>query len=347
MRVASTKRLFVFQLLVCVGAVVAITGASFANRPATPTTSPAASPAAEPMIEDPTYDVPASEFAPVDDSVDALIGPATGPELHVMTYNLRIPVDASPNSWPERRDRVAAILTAEQPTILGVQETQYDQVRDVADRLPAHYAWVGEGRQGGSHGDIMAVFYDAGRLDPLEYDHVWLSETPRLVGSISWNSNNTRMLTWVRFVDRWTGTEFVVMNTHLDHISAPARRHSATLIREVIAALGPAVPVVLLGDFNATADTSKPWQILTTEGGLVDTWLTAKEQRTPVYKTFTGYRPLTKGGRRIDWILTTPDVTTSAAAINTAGARDGRYPSDHLAVQSVIELPTVTQSGGS
>lgn len=342
MRVASTKRLFVFQLLVCVGAVVAFSGASFATRPTpTPTSTPAL-----PMTEPAKYDVPTDRFATARESAHPLIGPATGPGLHVMTYNLRIPIDETPNSWPERRDRVAAILRVEQPTVLGVQETQYGQVRDIADRLPARYAWLGQGRQGGSHGDIMAVFYDAGRLDPLEYDHVWLSDTPRQVGSIAWNANNSRMLTWVRFADRWTGAEFVVINTHFDHISAAARRHSAELLRQVMTEFDPAVPVVVMGDFNAAAGTSKAWQILTADGGLVDTWPTAKERRTPVYKTFTGYRPLVKGGRRIDWILTTPDVTTSATAINTTGASDGAYPSDHLAVQAVIELPAATRSGG-
>jgi endonuclease/exonuclease/phosphatase family metal-dependent hydrolase len=41
---------------------------------------------------------------------------------------------------------------------------------------------------------------------------------------------------------------------------------------------------------------------------------------------------------RIDWILTSPAVITSYAAIN-AHCDQGRYPSDHLPVQAVITLP--------
>lgn len=37
-------------------------------------------------------------------------------------------------------------------------------------------------------------------------------------------------------------------------------------------------------------------------------------------------------GRRIDWILTTPGVTTHWAALN------GQYPSDHLPVQASLTL---------
>lgn len=289
------------------------------------------------MIAQPPPERPAVE--PSGGASEPLIGPATGPRLHVMTFNLRVPVDESPNTWAERRDRVAALLTTEQPTVLGAQETRYAQVRDIADRLPRRYAWLGQGRHGGSHGDIMAVFYDFGRLDPLEFDHVWLSETPRTVGSISWNANNSRMLTWVRFLDRWTNAEFVFVNTHFDHISAVARRHSAQLLREVMTTFPDDLPAIVVGDFNAAAGTSKAWQILTADEAMVDTWPTAKKKLTPVYKTFTGYRRLVKGGRRIDWILATPDITTHVAAINTTGASDGQHPSDHLPVQSVLELP--------
>jgi endonuclease/exonuclease/phosphatase family metal-dependent hydrolase len=46
----------------------------------------------------------------------------------------------------------------------------------------------------------------------------------------------------------------------------------------------------------------------------------------------------TPNGDRIDWILTTPGVTTRRAEINTFHL-DGQYPSDHLPVQAVLRLP--------
>ncbi|MFL6119066.1 MAG: endonuclease, partial [Actinophytocola sp.] len=65
------------------------------------------------------------------------------------------------------------------------------------------------------------------------------------------------------------------------------------------------------------------------------TWLAATE-RTPLYATFHGYRPLVADGIRIDWILAR-GVTVRAAAIDTFSL-DGRFASDHLPVQALIAL---------
>ena len=71
-------------------------------------------------------------------------------------------------------------------------------------------------------------------------------------------------------------------------------------------------------------------------GTFQDTWLTA-ERRSALYATFHGYKPLTPNGDRIDWILTTPDLRVPKASINTF-SKDGQFPSDHLPVESWIEL---------
>lgn len=70
--------------------------------------------------------------------------------------------------------------------------------------------------------------------------------------------------------------------------------------------------------------------------GIVDTWDTARE-RSALYATFHGYKPLTPDGDRIDWGRTTPEVTAHRAAINTFSA-DGQFPSDHLPVQAFLSL---------
>jgi endonuclease/exonuclease/phosphatase family metal-dependent hydrolase len=43
-------------------------------------------------------------------------------------------------------------------------------------------------------------------------------------------------------------------------------------------------------------------------------------------------------GDRIDWILTTPGITTSYTEINTY-SKNGQFPSDHLPVQANVTLP--------
>ncbi|MET8764282.1 endonuclease/exonuclease/phosphatase family protein [Lentzea sp. NPDC004782] len=251
--------------------------------------------------------------------------------LSVMSFNLRYASTAEPNSWAARRPAMAQLLLTELPAVLGTQEGLYGQLLDIAHDLPDHYDWIGLGRAGGSHDEFMAVFFDTLRVQPLEFDHRWLSATPNVVGSTSWGNRVIRMVTWIRFADRATGTQFVVVNTHFDHESENARVRSAEYVRDLVSGL--TLPVVLTGDFNAAAGASQTYSILT--GGLADSWL-AGRQTTPAYGTFHGYGPLVPNGPRIDWILTR-GVTVESAAINTY-RRDGQYPSDHLPVQALLRF---------
>lgn len=266
-----------------------------------------------------------------------VIGPARGDSLHVMSFNLRFASDEMPNSWARRRPVMADLLRLEQPTLLGTQEGRYGQLRDIHRDLPRHYDWIGVGRAGGSRDEFMAIFYDTRRLEPLEFDNFWLSDTPDVVGSRSWGNHSIRMVTWVRFADTRTGTEFVAVNTHLDDQSEYARQRGAELLRDRINAFGPGLPVVLTGDFNTPAEDSAPYDILVNGAGMSDAWTAAAAQRTPPYMTWHGYRPLVPYGFRIDWVLTKGAVTVHAAGVNTF-IRDDQFPSDHLPVQALMTI---------
>jgi endonuclease/exonuclease/phosphatase family metal-dependent hydrolase len=263
-----------------------------------------------------------------------VIGPAHGDSLHVMSFNLKYAEESQPNAWTRRRPVMAELLRREQPTILGTQEGLYGQLKDIQKDLPDRYDWIGLGRAGGSRDEFTAIFYDTRRLEPIEFDHFWLSDTPDMIGSTSWGNDITRMATWVRFLDLRTGKEFVAVNTHFDHLSEDSRRRSAALVLDRINGFGLGSPVVLTGDFNALAADSVAYDTLT--ASLTDTWLAAAQRLTPVYCTFHGYGTLWAHDARIDWILTR-GATVQSAAINTY-LGDGQYPSDHLPVQALITL---------
>ncbi|MCZ9340449.1 endonuclease/exonuclease/phosphatase family protein, partial [Streptomyces sp. TRM76130] len=110
---------------------------------------------------------------------------------------------------------------------------------------------------------------------------------------------------------------------------------AASLITERIGGLDGSLPLVVTGDFNVAAHGNPVYDTML-NAGLVDSWDAAAE-RSALYATFHGYRPLTPGGDRIDWILVTPGVTVHRAAINTF-SRDGQFPSDHLPVQATLTL---------
>ena len=145
------------------------------------------------------------------------------------------------------------------------------------------------------------------------------------------------MATWVRFKDRRTGREFHFWNTHLDHEVQAAREKAAALIRQRIEALGTALPLILLGDFNATAGANKAYEILLEGEFLADAWKTAAERRGEVVKTFHGFHGPAPGDNRIDWILTRGGVRVGAVEILTFN-RDGQYPSDHFPVTADVVL---------
>ncbi|MDJ1131338.1 endonuclease/exonuclease/phosphatase family protein [Streptomyces iconiensis] len=278
---------------------------------------------------------PSGEGAPSAEAASA--GAGEGGALRTMTFNLRYASDTPPHSWPERRPVTRALLRREEPHLIGTQEGLYAQLKDIAADLGRpRYDWIGTGRAGGSRDEFMAVFYDTRRLLPLEYDHFWLSDQPRLIGSATWGNTVIRMVTWVRFRDLRTGRELYHLNTHFDHQSQPSRERSAALVADRLGGLDPALPRLITGDFNVPAHGNPVYDTLVGEGKLTDTWDTA-ESRSKLYATFHGYKPLVPDGERIDWILASPKVRVRRAEINTY-ARDGQFPSDHLPVQALVDL---------
>ncbi|CAM4119273.1 endonuclease/exonuclease/phosphatase family protein [Helcobacillus massiliensis] len=274
----------------------------------------------------------------------ALIGRAKKHQLHVMTFNIRLERanDTKPGEadhWPDRRTTLIELLKREQPTILGVQEAKYGQLSAVEEALPRH-RMIGYGRKGGSKDEYSAIFYDSSRLEVLAWDQFWLSDTPTVIGSATWGNTVTRIVVHARLRDLATGTEFAMINTHFDHESEPARIKSAQAMIDLFqGGQLDGLPTLVTGDFNSHAEDSGAYTTLVTDGPTEDTWLTAQQQLTPAYGTFPNYKEPVDGGPRIDWVLATPDITVRAAAINTSRAKDGRWPSDHVPVQALVELP--------
>lgn len=256
--------------------------------------------------------------------------------LCVMTFNLRYASSREPNSWHDRRPAMRECIEQIKPDLIGTQEGLYPQLKDMAADLP-EYRWIGLGREGGSHGEFMAVFYRSDRFEPVEFDHFWLSDTPDVIGSSTWGNVNRRMVTWVRFHDRQTGREFYFWNTHLDQEFEVAREKSAALIHQRIDALKTQLPLVLTGDFNCPDGNSEPWNILVKNGDLTDTWPLAREHVNEHLNSFHGYEKPKEQGERIDWILVRGGVTVDKEEVDNF-SRDGQRPSDHFPVVAWLTL---------
>lgn len=270
---------------------------------------------------------------------------AAAATLTVMTYNLRYASSSAPNAWSVRRPIMREVIQQTAPDVFGTQEGLYAQIKDIAADLP-EYAWIGLGRDGGSRGEFMAVFYRTARLEPLAFDHFWLSDTPELIASRTWTTKHRRMVTWVKFLDRRTKREFYLWNTHFDHEVQVAREKSAQLVRERVAAQATTLPVILIGDFNAGAGSNRAYTILTGDGFFADTWLTAGRRNGEGIGTTNGFKAIRPNGPRIDWILTRGEFAVDYSEIVTY-SRDGQFPSDHFPVVTRLRMGAVRETKNS
>ncbi len=119
--------------------------------------------------------------------------------LNVLSFNLRTWTDADgKNAWPYRKDMVAELIQRLRPDIVGVQEALTQMLTDIDQRLSG-YEYVGEGRLGGNDGEFSAIYYRKTLGNPVETDQFWLSETPKVPGSKSWNTSHPRVCTWALF----------------------------------------------------------------------------------------------------------------------------------------------------
>ena len=193
---------------------------------------------------------------------------------------------------------MAELFRLEQPTIIGTQEGLYGQLRDIAGG-PARTTTTGSARgaRAAAATSSWPIFFDTRRLEPVEFDHFWLSDTPDVVGSNTWGNDSVRMVTWVRFHDKRTGKEFVVLDTHLDDESAYSRVRAAGLIRDRIATFPPDLPVIVTGDFNDAAPShAAPYDILT-DGDRSHRRLARREGAGAARRTAPG-TPTTRSARR-------------------------------------------------
>ncbi len=260
--------------------------------------------------------------------------------IQVMTFNVRYnsPKD-SINAWPNRKDRLVSQVLYHRPQLLGVQEALWDQMLDLNNALP-QYKYLGVGRNDGDKkGEFSAIFYDTTRLRLLESNTFWLSETPDKIGAKGWDAAIERIVSYGRFRDKTTGKIFYHFNTHFDHMGKIARRESAKLLLEKVAAISGKLPAVVTGDFNATPNDEPIRVIVDTQNPLRFTDAKAISQ-TPHYGptgTFNGFRAHETGDEPIDYIfLKGPWKVLQHATISQTWK--GLFASDHFAVVAKLQL---------
>jgi len=252
--------------------------------------------------------------------------------MRLMTFNLRFATPADgPNEWQHRKELVVDIILKHRPDLLGTQEGTVPQLEFLAAHLPGYLPLTAH-RAVDETCQYPTIFYRTSQVQVKDSGEFWLSETPGVHRSMSWDSAFPRMATYGLVKEAHRDETFYVINTHLDHISAEARLMGAKMIWDYFFPLKK--PMILLGDFNEPPEGPVYGQLLGPGSPLMDTWraLHPEGQEAATQHGFDG-RPR---GHRIDWILLTPPFRVRQAVIVTDN-QDGRYPSDHFPYAAEVD----------
>jgi endonuclease/exonuclease/phosphatase family metal-dependent hydrolase len=253
--------------------------------------------------------------------------------IRVMTFNIRYRQgDAGIHRWDRRRALVVARIRAFEPDLVGLQECSDDtQAGYVRRQLPE---WQFEGVRSDDPAcpiEMAPALYRRSAFDRLDGGHFWLSETPAVPGSKSWDSAFARVATWIRLRHVETGRPLVFLNTHVDY--APrALDASAVILARWVERTGRESPLVVTGDFNAD-ERSSIYRQLACGSSLFDVYRRIHEP-SPTDGTFHGYGQLTEP-QRIDWILASQDFETVEAHVDSY-RHQRRFPSDHYPLTAIL-----------
>jgi endonuclease/exonuclease/phosphatase family metal-dependent hydrolase len=261
-------------------------------------------------------------------------------QLNVMTFNIRLNTKAdSLNAWPCRKDKVASQVLFHRTDILGVQEALHDQMTDLQQLLPS-YKYTGVGRDDGkTNGEYSAIFYDSTRLKLLSSSTFWLSLTPGVPGSKSWDAAITRIVTWAKFSELKSRKTFFVFNTHFDHMGKEARKQSALLLKQKVKEIAGSMATIITGDFNSKP-ADEPIVLLTDDNDELRFTDSKGVSKTPHYGptgTFNGFKSKETDEYPIDYIFLKGKWKVLQHA-TISQTWEGRFSSDHFPVFAVISF---------
>ena len=247
-------------------------------------------------------------------------------KINIMTYNIRLDTEADGiNMWDNRKEGVLSLIKEESVDILGIQEGLPSQIEYLSKELDG-YSMIGEGRDGWNNGEYSAIYYRNKKMNLIETETFWLSETPEMP-SIGWDAAINRIVTLGIFKIKKSKKELIVYNTHFDHIGKIAREKSVGVILKHIKENDfQNRPLIVMGDFNLSPE-DLPIELLSKE--LNDSFKLFPV-KNPV-GTFNGFDLDSKLLDRIDYIFTKNIKITNYKHLNKK-LPSGLWPSDHLPI---------------
>lgn len=247
--------------------------------------------------------------------------------------------DTGDRAWSNRRSAYYTMLNTMSPDVVGLQEAEQDQVRDILNNC-AGYSYVGYGRKSGEdilkeytgleqyykkHSESTTILYKTDKF--TKHSDGWFchSDTPNKAGTYfsGTTDEQPRISTWVILTHKETGRKFFYLNSHTTTYDEPMQKE-IKLIRDKVKELNTEkLPVVLSADWNLEEDDS--WMNPVTE-----LYLSARKT-APVSDNSCTFHWWGTQQRQIDHIFHSSDL--ECLEFHTVNQKwKGLYISDHYPI---------------
>ena len=280
--------------------------------------------------------------------------------LMVMSSNVRYATardkasdpDTGDRDWTNRKAAYCAMINNYRPAVIGLQEAQKEQVKDIKSGCSG-YNHYGLGRDRGfnitSDGNIWGsnntyakeesstILYRTDLITLNSSGTVWHSNNPTSVGTYfpEMEDKVCQTSTWAILTYKPTNKQFFLLNTHPSVYNA-AHSKEVTLIRNTIASKNTGnLPVILTGDWNMEEDDANMVPI---ENNYYSARVHA--QKTDYYETYHWWGTR---ARQIDHIFY--DRISDVYLFRTDKRQwNNLYISDHYPVYAVFDLSSTSTS---
>jgi endonuclease/exonuclease/phosphatase family metal-dependent hydrolase len=265
----------------------------------------------------------------------------------ILCCNIRVALDEDEKAgvgWSVRRDICMKVIKSKTPDLVSFQEVLKVQADDIRKYFPSHQLIGFDGPEMDPHPTGYfgiaknPILFSKDRYELLTAGTYWLSETPLVAGSKSWDTARARHANWVRLREKKTGKELRVINLHLDHVSNEAKIKQAKMVVDESAQYEPEFRQLFTGDFNTKFNSEVLKSVR--DGGWKESYETMHGE---VEAGHTGHefqgenydKAAAKG--RIDYIWYRGKLKPVQASI-IKDAVNGKYPSDHFFMQADFTL---------
>lgn len=253
-------------------------------------------------------------------------------KIKIITSNIRFAnTDDGIHSWESRKHLLADIYRQFGPDILGTQEGRMLQLKELDEAISElilvdqHRSWIDERM-------YPCLFVNPETINVERSGDIWLSETPAIAGSSSFQSTFPRLCTWAEITFKSSGLQLLIINTHLDHVLSSTREKQIEVLISEVRKISSR-PMIIMGDFNESPLTSIK-QNLMSAFSLKDPWVEKKLPEETSHHNFKGAEAIS--GERIDWILIPENFKCETIRMEKYVSSKGVYPSDHYPLLATV-----------